>query len=168
MSRLQFIIVSLPRSGSTWAANLLSTDGLLVEHDPLYHTHYTEWEHDFDAVACTGIWRAWEWLNAQPVPKLVLHRPLHEVEASLKALGVHPLVTKESVRMLSLIEGHHMQWTDLFKYDRAQDAAEFVCPGHLIDRARHATLCKINMQPQWSNVNIDADLQRRLATEWGI
>lgn len=88
---IDFMVIGLPRSGTAWAANWLTTDTTFCLHDPLAKYHHTELDGLVSdkrlGVACTGLWTQPEWLNAHPAKKVILHRPLEEINRSLKAIG---------------------------------------------------------------------------------
>ena len=46
---IDFMVIGLPRTGTTWASNWLTTDSTQCYHDPLYHTHYEDWDEKFSA-----------------------------------------------------------------------------------------------------------------------
>jgi hypothetical protein len=86
-----------------------------------------------------------ERVNAHPAKKLVIHRPLEQVNASLRALGL-PEMTKEDEKHLESIQGHHIQYNELHKPFRMQTAFEHL--GVKFDRQRFEFLCKLNVQNQ--------------------
>lgn len=171
---LDFMIIALPRSGTTWAANWLTGDRTFCAHDPLWTTHYS----DIDAVvprrapgrltgiSCTTIWRWPDWLSQHPARKLILHRDIEEVRESLIAAGVP--VFLDGAADLANIEGEHVPWTDLFDPARAAALWAWLTGGLPFDAERHAELVKLEIQPQLSAVKRDVALNRRLADELGI
>lgn len=163
--RLRFLIASLPRSGSTWLANLLSTPEMLVEHDPLYRTHYKRWPAELDAAACTGIWQWPEWVNSLPIPKIVLLRPLHRINTSLENAGIDRVMRPVDERLLGSILAKQVHWEDMFVWQKAQEIADYLCPGLVIDEGRHHQLCRMNIQPAFRHIAVDQHLQRRLSLE---
>jgi hypothetical protein len=148
------MVVGLPRSGTTWAANWLSYAGQICAHDPLWHTHYEDWNKTYDAVSCTGIHDWPEFIMAQACPVLVLHRPIELVRASLArfdtaAQGVW--LADDAAERLHDIEGpniYHCDWGDLFYDDKAAKLWRFMEMPALFDVRRHSELVRIRMEPR--------------------
>lgn len=149
------MVIAAPRSGTTWAANWLTTDTTLCLHDPLWTRHYSE----LDAIptskalgiACTGIALFPDWLNQHPARKVILHRPLNEVDASLAAIGLPPCgVAWRGV--LERIKGAHVDWRNLWK--RPQEIYEFLLR-RPFDAERFEQLRQMRVQPDFERVDID-------------
>lgn len=162
------MIVALPRSGTTWAANWLTTDATLCLHDPLYRWHYRDWDRlkasdKSIGIACTGIWRWADWLNAHPARKVVLHRSLPEINQSLCDLGLPPC-TPADVSALNSINGEHHDYLDLFDRTAAARIYERLLLD-AFDPSRHAELVQIEMQPNFAGLSVGADVTRRLVAE---
>lgn len=164
---LDFIIVGLPRSGTTWAANYFTTDRSLCLHDPLYTRHYLDLDSiDFDGrlggVSCTGLWRFPQWVEAHAAPKIILRRPLVEVNASLEAIGL-PQCSEEDAAQLAGLSGYHFDFADLFNPFYAKKMCAIA--GLHFDADRHAELVQIEMQPKFSGLKVGAEVTRRLVAE---
>jgi len=167
MGMLDFIIVGLPRSGTTWAANFFTTDTTLCLHDPLYRHHYA----DLDrlptngkrlGISCTGIWRFPTWLNAHPAKKIILRRPLVEVNGSMADIGL-PGLTEADLLQVAGLKGEHFLYSDMFNPYYARQMCEALeIP---FDEDRHAELVQIEMQPKFSGLTINRDVTRRLVAE---
>ena len=163
---IDFIIVGLPRSGTTWAANWLTTDKTHCYHDPLYTTHYEDWDAKaipgkLTGVSCTGIWRWKEWLNAHPAKKIILHRDKGEINKSLRQIGLPELMEEDT---LTDIIGMHVDFNDLFDPERAGAIWEYIT-GEPMNPHRHEELRLIEMQPQFTGLSVGADVTRRLRAE---
>lgn len=162
---VDFMIISLPRSGSTWAANWLTTDHTLCLHDPLWNWHYSDLDQLESSkrigIADTGIFNFTEWLNAHPARKIILHRPLDEINASLAALGL-PEFTKQDKFKLGQIKGQHHHWLDL--WNNPADIYEFLLR-QPFDAERHRELALIEMQPKFAGLEINPAVTRRLRSE---
>lgn len=167
---LDFMIISLPRSGSTWAANWLTTDGSLCIHDPLW----TIAPRDLDAriaelgpdrmrgIACTGLWRWPAVIAEHPCRKLILRRDRREVARSLHRLGLPSLPLKAD-RQLAAIEGTHVDWRSLFDPAAAREIWAFVTGGRLpFDAERHARLAAMRIEPNFETVQRDRALNAAL------
>lgn len=159
------MLIAAPRSGTTWAANWLTTDTTLCLHDPLWTRHYTELDAIQSSkrlgVSCTGLYLFPEWVNRHPARKVILHRPLPEINASLEEIGL-PAVTPESHASLDLIDGLHFNWRDLF--DAPRKIYEYLT-GLPFDEERHALLLDIEMQPNFAGLKVGRDVTRRLIGE---
>lgn len=157
---LDFMVISLPRSGSTWAANWLSAGPVFAMHDPLWQIHHLELDAmvptfgaaQLTGIACTGLWRWPEFVNAHPARKVILHRPPAEVAASLERLGLPPL-PEGAERALRSIEGMHVPHTALFRRRHACQIWQHLTGGAVpFDRARHERLCEMRIEPQLDKV----------------
>jgi hypothetical protein len=155
---IDFIVTGLPRSGTTWAANWLTTDNTLCIHDPLYKYYF----EDLDAIesnkklgiSCTGLWRTPELLANHPAKKLIIHRSLDEVNDSLAIeMGVNK-ITEEQAESLKLIDGMHIQFPELFNPLVAKEVYENLLDKPF-DAERHAYLVEMNVQPNFNKVTFD-------------
>lgn len=159
------MLISAPRSASTWAANWLTTDASLCLHDPLWRWHYSELDaiksDKMLGIACTGIALFPEWVNAHPARKVILHRPLHEVDASLTRIGLTPCGAQWE-GALERIRGVHLDWTDLF--ERPKNIYEYLLD-QPFDADRHAMLREMNVQPCFAKLSIDRGATARLIRE---
>lgn len=148
------MVLSAPRSASTWAANWLTTEETLCLHDPLWGRHYSELDSILSqrrlGLADTGLAKFPDFLAAHPARKLVLHRDLGDCSASLVELGFGQLKHWEGV--LDRIEGWHVPWTDLFDPDKAKPIYEHLLEMEF-DAERHALLRDMHVQPRFANIN---------------
>lgn len=162
---IQFMVISAPRSASTWCANWLTTDTTLCLHDPLWRWHYSE----LDAVpsskvlgiSCTGIALFPEWVNAHPARKVVLHRDLKEVDASLERIGL-TACSAQWEGVLDRIRGVHVDWHDVF--ERPKSIYEYLLD-RPFDAGRHELLREVNVQPAFAKLSIDRGATARLIRE---
>lgn len=162
---IEFMILSAPRSGSTWASNWLTTDTTLCLHDPLML-----WTKDelFAlespkrlGVSCTGLALFPNVVNAHPARKVILHRPMSEIDDSLTRVGLSSLGPKwEGV--LDKIEGVHVDWRELFT--RPKEIYEYLLDLPF-DAERWAALRHINVQPNFSSLTVNAVAAKRLMEE---
>lgn len=163
---MKFMVIGLPRSGTTWAANWLSTDDCLVQHDPLYRAHYTDWGAKFQAVSCTGIWRWPEWVNAQPCPKIILHRPEAEIMSSLDKLGISDAIQPGDADRLWAIKGHHCDKKNLMTDGLSAHLAwAAVRPDVPFNGNRWQAHTEMNIQPQLNRIRPDRAATERLVDE---
>jgi hypothetical protein len=75
----------MPRSGSAWLANFLTSDGLVCHHDPLGRMSFPE-VNNLDAAVDTGAYLFKDYLRANKYFALV--RDVVECNESLKRLGL--------------------------------------------------------------------------------
>jgi len=162
---IEFMVIALPRSGTTWASNWLTTDDTLCLHDPLWDRHYDELDGIVSkkrlGVSCTGLMLFPEWLNAHPARKVILHRDVVEVNESLRAIGM-PTLDQDAEDKLWGITGMHVEWGALF--NRPREIYEHLLQKEF-DEERHAELRKIAMQPSFEELTVNKDAVRRLMTE---
>lgn len=170
---IDFMVIGLPRSATTWAANWLTTDRTFCAHDPLYTTHYSDWDTDIRrfphgtgqvvGVSCTGIWRWTNWLNSHPARKVILHREYSEVRRSMEAIGL-PAVEPGAAELLQLIDGVHIDYKDLF--DAATASRIWVhLTGLPFNVARHHQLRAIEMQPKFAGLSVGREVTKKLMDE---
>lgn len=159
---IKFMVIGLPRSGTTWAANWLTTEKTLCLHDPLNEYHYKELD-SLDAgtrelgVSCTGLYLFPEFLNRHPARKVILHRPVGEIKASFKRNDMTVRLFKPE--NLNKIEGMHVQWTDMFI--RPEKIYSFLMRRNL-DVLRHDQLKTFNIQADLNKTRRNGILLKEL------
>lgn len=162
---IEFMILAAPRSGTTWASNWLTTDTTLCLHDPLL-----KWTMDELltlesskrlGVSCTGLALFPEWVNAHPARKVILHRPLAEVDQSLLEIGMTPISTQWH-GVLDRIEGVHLDWQEMFHRPQAMYEYLLDMP---FDPERWAVMREINVQPHFQELTINREATARLMDE---
>lgn len=167
---VEFMVIGLPRSGTTWASALLTTGDALCVHDPLYQVHYLDWDRELSVagrrvgVACTGVWRWADWVKSHPAKKVLLHRDIGEIEESLAQIGLPVQDLEAGAELLASIDGLHVPFLDLFdevKCERVWD----VLMDTPFDRLRHKLLVDIEMQPKFSGLTVNPDVTKRLVDE---
>lgn len=168
---IDFMIVALPRCGTTWASNWLTTEFTHCTHDPLYTTHYRDWDEKLSlpgrvsGVSCTGIWRWADWLNDHPARKVILHRDLGEIQKSMEEIGLPGVIGPDEERQLRSVIGLHVPFTDLFESARASEIWQYLVPGRPFNRIRHRELINIEMQPKFSGLKVGPEVTRKLISE---
>lgn len=149
------MVIAAPRSGTTWTSNWLTTDTTLCLHDPLWTRHYSELDAIQSSktlgIACTGIALFPDWLNQHPARKVILHRPLDEVDASLAAIGLPPC-GRAWQGVLELVVGWHMDWRDLWR--NPADVFHFLTHKSF-DAERFELLRQMRVQPDFEHVDIN-------------
>lgn len=165
---IDFMVIGLPRSGTTWASNWLTTDETHCYHDPLYTTHYDQWDalpgRAQCGISCTGIWKWPDWVNNHPAKKLILHRSTEEINESMAAIGLPGQVTEDDQNTLESLLGLHMDFTELFNPVGAARAWKYLT-GLEFNPLRHAELINIEMQPKFAGLSVGAEVTRQLREE---
>ena len=152
---LDFRVIALPRSGTAWTANFLTTERSLCWHEPLM-------EHDLadlDQMKMTGLFGIADTqlalyspseLNAHPARKLIIHRDFQPIARSLDALKLPIFGTAMDYleacgEGMYEIEGWHIPYPALFNADAFKPAYQWLT-NMQFDRARHAVLKQMNVQ----------------------
>lgn len=171
---IDFMVIGLPRSGTTWLANWLTTARSFCLHDPLYKVHYTAWDTDSAhlpprssyeriGVSCTGIWRWPEWVNQHPAKKLVIVRNVDEVNDSLANIGIDPLESN-AAHLLSTIKSPRINYSDIFDIKSAPVIWNHLIGGEF-DAARYKQLLEFNVTPNFKTLKTDKLLNSKLYDE---
>lgn len=168
MVQLDFMILGYPRSGTTWAANLFTTEAVHCHHDPLYAVHPSDWDKalpvqdKITGVSCTGIWHWPEFVNAHPAKKLCIHRGYSGIAAWFNKQGLP--APRISGKELWQIEGKHISFEDLFNIEIMKKVWLDLI-GFPLDEHRYRSLITMNIQPEQSKVTYDPALFQRLIKE---
>lgn len=167
---ISFMVLSAPRSGSTWAANWLTTEHQICLHDPVLENGVEQLEVlpfvRRYGLACTGLPLLTDWVNRQQCPKVVLHRDLDEVNASLVAIGLSPLSKAWDGGVLERIEGWHVHYKDLFRPGTARAIWQHLLGhGTPFDGTRHMMLASMHIDPHFPRVRIDHERTREFRAE---
>lgn len=173
MPGLDFMVIALPRSGSTWTANWLSSETTFCLHDPLFYHHYLNLDSALSqdcfktyrkvGVSCTALWRWVDWVNHHPAKKVIIHRELEELNKSLVQLSLTPL-TKNDEKSLHDILGLHVSYEDLFNPIAAEEIWTYLMDT-TFDRERHNLLTKFNVQPAFKTIKPDVSAVQALYSE---
>jgi hypothetical protein len=162
---IEFMVIALPRSGTTWTSNWLTTGSTLCLHDPLWKYHYSELDSLKSTrelgISCTGSMMFPEWLNNHPARKVILHRDVAEVNASLNRIGL-PVLPEGTEKRLDVIDGMHVDWREVF--DKPKEIYEFLLQ-RAFDGERHNEIKHILMEPNFNTVPIDTRVMARLNNE---
>lgn len=167
--RLDFIIVGLPRSCTTWAANWATTEHSICWHDATGRELPKELDRKLSSkryrgISCTGAWMWKDWFENHPAKKIILERDYNEINASLIELGMSPLGDEE-FSAFEAVKGTRIHFTELFT--NGEGVWKYLLPDLPFDAERHKELCMMNIQPVDMVQVPDADFIRRaLADLW--
>ena len=161
---LDFAVLALPRSGTTWAANWLTTDTSICWHDPAaYATPFEiEAKHSsakFRGISCTESW-LFHW--APPERTIVLERPVDEINESLLGLGL-PILPQHMIDVFEWVPGRRVPYRAIFD-ERAKEIWEFLIPSIPFNAERHEQLVQMSIQPDFS-IPPDTSSIRRVIQE---
>lgn len=160
---IDFMVLGMPRSSTTWAANWLTTDRTACMHDPLLALTLEEVESlPVDrrfGIADTSLALLPKIVNAHPARKVILHRDRREVDESLIQIGLGAL-GRAWDGALERLQGLHVPYQDLFDPFRAQLIWEFLSPTLPFDRPRHALLTQMHVEPQFDGLHLAVDRAR--------
>lgn len=159
---VRFMVLSAPRSASTWVANWLTTEKTLCLHDPILE-HKPEDLDDIPCdrllgLACTGLALLPDFVNTHPAMKVIVHRDLEAVNRSLTTIGLTPLGRRWN-DALDRIRGMHVYYDSLFDAHWA-DKIHYQLTGLPFDAARHAQLCGMYVEPHFEKLTVKADRAR--------
>ena len=160
---VDFVLLGLPRSGTTWAANWLTTDRSLCLHDPFQQLP-ERWQRDHRrfGVSCTGSFH-WlpKWLAGQRCPVAVIERDASACDASLAAMGLPP--TDEMGASLAAVQGRRLAFDDLWNEASAKALWKYLLPGIAFDPLLYRLLRDMRIASKtWAaDTNTLAELTRR-------
>jgi hypothetical protein len=159
---IEFMVLSAPRSGSTWMSNWLTTEATLCLHDPILEFAPEDLDCiDSDrtlGVSCTGLALFPDFVNAHPARKIIVHRPIEQINRSLEGVGLSKLSSLWE-GALEKIHGMHVPFPHLFNTVLAAPIWEHLTH-RLHDRVRHAHLCRMHIDPEFTRVAVSRDRAR--------
>jgi hypothetical protein len=166
---INFMVLGGPRSATTWAANWLTTDTTICLHDPLLEYPIARLQNltfprgQSLGVACTSLCLYPDWVNEQHCPKVVLHRPIEEINRSLRELGLVELIAAKHEARLAAITGPgvlHCPYEHMFAPTGA-----LVIAKHLrvpFDAARWHNLMQMRVEPMWRHLSVGREAVAQL------
>lgn len=164
---MKFQVLSLPRCGTTWAANWLTDNDAICYHDPLsYKTtkELSKHEPGFDwGISCTASWLAPKWINSFYCQRIILVRDLSEINESLVNLGL-PEMSPYLVDMFNQLDGWKVNYKDLFNPEKAEEIWAYL-RGTPFNRERHKILCEMQIQPDFTKWQPDLAIITKLLQE---
>jgi len=145
---IDFMVLGLPRSGTAWLANLLTTDDSYCRHEAFWKSTLVQLDL-IDAPGKFGVsetsgYSIPDVLNDHPARKLIVTRSLNEINKSLKSLNL-PEMTNDHFDALNSIQGYRIDFNDLFVFNKMAKAYNFLLDKEL-SSCRHSMLCDMNVQ----------------------
>ena len=154
---IEFMVIGLPRSGTAWIANWLTTDTTTCIHDPLAINHYRDLDsiksEKMLGISCTALWAFPDYVNSHKARKVIVHRNLKEINSSLSNIGL-PQFKDGMDEKLSCLNGIHIWKDQLFK------DPEFIyeyLTGKKFDRERFETLKELKIERKIDSMKFDID-----------
>lgn len=151
---LDFLVLSLPRSGSTWAANWLTTGGALCLHDPLAHRtqadllNFSLRRVGSVGAACTALWLWPDWCARHARRVLILDRDPASSQNDLYRLGL-PLLPDWAIAKFAAMPGLRVPYTDLFDHQLAPAIWRHLRPREDFDHDRYNELVDMSIEPDF-------------------
>lgn len=148
MTELDFIVLGLPRSGTTWLANWLTTDRTLCLHDPFAKQLPEQWEGGTKrmGISCTGAYLMPKWLAQFDCPVAIIERDADECDRCLTKLG---LPSTNGIRgAFAKAQGRRFTFADLWNEERAKELWTYLLPGIPFDSARYRLLREMRIEPR--------------------
>lgn len=156
---INFMVLGGPRSGTTWAANWLTTDTSVCLHDPLFEYTCAQLQRMTFAggrrfgISCTASMLYPDWINMQKCPKVVLVRDVGEINASLRSLGLVELIpARHEARLAAVKDAMFIPYEYLFMPSRAAIIAKHL--GVKFDIVRHDVLMQMRIEPYFRHLNV--------------
>ncbi len=141
---MTYAVVGLPRSGTAWIANWLTTNTQTCLHDPFTLGLPEVWPAH-DGVACTGAYLLPGWLGTCSRVAVVERDP-GACDASLAAIGL-PLTTKAMQAALAAVDAPRWKFSELFTNEaRARELHHFLILPEPFNAARWRQLTTLNVQ----------------------
>lgn len=163
MSSVDFIVIGLPRSGTTWLANWLTTDTTICLHDPFSGALPEEWRGHGKrlGISCTGAYLMPSWLSAQNCSVAVIERDPGEVDASLTRMGL-PAISPRARCLFATAKGRRWRYQDIWNEARAREIWTFLLPDIAFDAQRYRLLSQMQIQPHMGKWKPSARVAREL------
>jgi hypothetical protein len=162
--RLDFVVMGLPRSGTTWLANLLTTHQSLCLHDPFATMLPEDIRGDGRrlGVSCTGLYLMPRLLATQHCPMAVIERPVSACDASTEKLGLGSVAPLKGA--LDRVQARRFAFEDLWEEYHARRLWIHLLPGLPWDAPRYRLLRDMRIEPlhpQKLNLDVAKELADR-------
>lgn len=161
---MDFAVFALPRSGTAWLANWLTTGESLCLHDPFAASMPEHWDAGGKrlGISCTGSYLFPRWVASLDCPIAVIERDPGECETSLRAAGL-PCDVKPLKRALDAVQARRWRFDDLWNEGKARALWTHLLPHVPFDAARHRLLLDLRIETKTRTADMDvlAELLRR-------
>lgn len=157
---IDFLIVGLPRSGTTWLSALFTNEHALCLHDPFAKALPEDWQWDTRkrGVSCTGAYLMPAWRDTLGCPVAVIERDPKDCAASLERIGLPANLMPERLRE---VRGRRWQFTDLWNETKVRELWAFLLPGVPFDAPRYRLLRDLRIEP--ADYSFDPAIAKELA-----
>jgi hypothetical protein len=163
---IDFLVLGLPRSGTTWLANWLTSAGALCLHDPFARLLPEDVEAQRPdgqrlGVSCTGAFMLPSWIAQQDCPTAIIERDPAACDRSLSKIR---LPAASYLRpALDATAGRRWAFADLWDEDRAAELWAFLRPDAPFDSPRYRLLRAMRVEPVAYTLDhtVVLELQRR-------
>lgn len=159
---IDFLVLGLPRSATTWLSVWLTTERSLCLHEPFANGLPESWPRDARrfGISCTGAYLFPRWLAQHAGPVAVIERDPAACDRSLPgAAALAPA--------LASVDGRRFAFDALWCEDSARDLWAFLLPAVPFDALRYRQLREIQIQPhmgKWrADTSVITEMQRREA-----
>ena len=145
---IDFMVLALPRSGTAWIANLLTTDTSLCIHEAFMDHSINDLDtRSYDGmlgIAETSAFTKVDEINQHSAKKLIIDRPFDDINNSIAELGFKAMPSYLADLMIQL-KGYRIAFKDLFNYDIMAEAYYYLLRKEL-NQERHRMLCQMNIE----------------------
>lgn len=143
---VRYMIIGMPRSRTTWFANLFTTGSSICMHDAFGYYNLDQlnnmYKDKYFGISDTSIYLAGDiYLNKIPIKKVIIHRSQRDIEASMGGS-----VFKKDMRG---INGLHVDYDDID--DRIEEIWNY-CLNIPFDKDRYEILKSMNVQPHFEGL----------------
>lgn len=144
---IDFLVMGLPRSSTTWMSNWLTTDTTLCLHDPFATALPEDWPRDSRrfGISCTGAYLFPKWLATLDCPVAVIERDSSICDESLSRMGWGD--TSGLLYDFAVAPGKRFKWNGIWQEETARELWEYLLPNTPFDLIRYMLLRDIQVQP---------------------
>lgn len=161
---MNFMLLGLPRSGTTWAANWLMDDAICY-HDPLARYDLLQLRQMKPAktwgVSCTFLWAFPEFCRDMDCPIVFIERDIQEINKSLLGMS-YPEIPDWMVRESKCLNVPRFNYRDLFDLSSAREIWSILRPDKPHNDERHEILSKLNVTENMDKWSYDPQIMRGL------
>lgn len=157
---LDFIVTGLPRSGTTWLANWLTTGASLCLHDPFAIGLPDAWPSDerLRGISCTFAYCVKPWLDQYDCPIAIIERDPADCDKSLSRIGLPD--THSYQHLLQDAKGRRFAFDNLWTEGGARELWDYLLPAVPFDALRYRVLQDMQIQPHTGKLHRNAETMR--------